>query len=122
MEKASDKYKFTLLDTGVTIPYTVNKKSIFENLENDSSLVASALEGDTLRSRTGFAYRGKGLPDIRESVFCGFVDKMNIISRKACCQLIYGKNLINKSELGCPLRGTLYYWELLNKEVQNDIN
>lgn len=117
IEKSSEKIKFTLLDTGLSIPYTVNKKIFSDMFKDDCYMVKSALKGE-LRSKTGLPYRGKGLPEIHNAIIDDNVHNMDIISRKACCRLKNGADEISSVELKNELMGTLYYWELLiNKEV-----
>lgn len=121
VEKTSSKYKFTLLDTGLGIPYTVNKKIILESslLTKDFKLLESALEGKKLRTQTKKSYRGKGLPEIKRQVFNGVINNMSIISCKASCKLYEKQTKIDGNDLNSSLRGTLYYWEIIkNEEVQ----
>lgn len=123
VEKTDFIYKFTLLDTGLGIPVTVNKKFIFDNFSSDCNLLKSALEGTKLRTQTKQLYRGKGLPEIRQQVLDGLINTMSIISCKASCKLLGRDKFIEDNDLNSSLRGTLYYWEIKkNEEVQNDYN
>ncbi len=123
VEKTDFIYKFTLLDTGLGIPVTVNKKFIFDNFSSDCNLLKSALEGTKLRTQTKQLYRGKGLPEIRQQVLDGLINTMSIISCKASCKLLERDKFIEDNDLNSSLRGTLYYWEIKkNEEVQNDYN
>lgn len=123
VEKTVDRYKFTLLDTGLSIPYTVNKKVVLEAFKKDSSLLISALNGFEMRTQTKQMNRGKGLPEVKASVTSGFINSMNIISRKAYCRL-QDRTITRSNELRIGLMGTLYYWEILfnNEEVRYDNN
>lgn len=122
VEKTTGKYKFTLLDTGLSIPYTVNRKIFTDAFKKDSVLLISALNGSEMRTQTKQIYRGKGLPEIKASVTSGFIDNMNIISRNAYCRL-YDEVKIESRDLKKSLMGTLYYWEIIfnhEEEVRYD--
>lgn len=110
IEKDEEKLKFTFLDTGLGISRTIHKKFLAGDYsKKDSEIVKSALEG-MMTSQTKKPYRGKGLPEIKDSVFYGEVDNMCIISNKAFCKIKKETKEIEKEELHLPLQGTLYYW------------
>ena len=117
VRKDHDRMKFTFLDTGLGIPSTAKKKwseKIFRRL--DTEIIVSALDGG-FRTQTGRDYRGKGLPKIKECVMQHSLEKLYIISNKACCQLQYLNSYsISSIELSKSLMGTIYYWEIKMKE------
>lgn len=119
IENNKSAFKFIFLDTGLSIPTTVNKKFLKDFNRADSSLVASALNGE-MRSQTKLPYRGEGLQIIKKSVVEGYLNKLIIISNKACCKLFCGDNNILKEDFGIGLNGTLFCGEIdFSKEVQN---
>lgn len=122
IENIESMFKFTFLDTGLSIPNTINKKFFNDFSKSDSSLVVSALNGE-MRSQTKLAYRGEGLPIIKKSVTDGYLKKLNIISNKACCVLNSNNNKIEIQNFKIPLNGTLYYGEIdFTEEVQVNDN
>lgn len=112
-QKDGNILKFTFLDIGQGIPSTVRKKMSekFFGIP-DSSIIASALEGEEIRSNTGKIYRGKGLPKIKECVIENRIDNFAIISNKGFCTLSYNNDSTIKSELNNAIYGTIYYWEI----------
>lgn len=111
------KYKFTFLDTGHGIPYTVYRKNLIEkNFITDSDLVLSALDGK-FKTRTQESNRGNGLPFIKNGVKDGSIDNLHIITNKAYCILKDKCEHINKEALKDSLNGTIYYWEIDFREV-----
>ena len=117
-EKSEDKFKFTFLDTGLSIPKTIYKKFFTgDYFKSDYKIVVDAFNG-YMTSQTKKSYRGKGLPSIKESVIKGDVTKLNVISNKACCEFHKYENENIIYDLDGPLNGTLYYWEMsFPKEV-----
>ena len=118
-DKINSKIKFTFLDNGFGIPRTIKKsykerinKLLEEKIPNgrsktqDNFLVSSALEGE-FRTKTGFAHRGKGLPDIADKAKKNMIQGLTIISRKA--YLNVSNN--DSQELSNIFYGTLLSWE-----------
>lgn len=122
VENDGKKIKFTFLDTGQGIPSTVKKK-FWERIlkKSDSEIISSALNGD-FRTNTGYKYRGKGLPKIKDCVADHNLDNFFVVSNKAICELKYiNDNLeIEKKDLKNAFSGTIYYWELEIKGDKND--
>lgn len=117
-ENIDNKFKFTFLDTGLSIPKTIYKKFFSgDYFKSDCKIVVDAFKG-YMTSQTKKSYRGKGLPSIKESVLKGDVTKLNVISNKACCEFHKYENENIICDLEGPLNGTLYYWEMsFPKEV-----
>lgn len=109
----NDIIRFTFMDTGAGIPSTV-RKNFMERIDllkirGEDRYVISALNGE-FRTSTGHAYRGKGLPKIRE--FCTYekIHNLRIITNGADVSVMpdgYSSKIINT-----PLQGTLYHWEI----------
>ena len=118
VENSENKFKFTFLDTGLSIPKTIYKKFFSgDYFKSDYKIVVDAFNG-YMTSQTKKSYRGKGLPSIKESVIKGDVAKLNVISSKACCEFHECENKNIAYDLDGPLNGTLYYWEMsFPKEV-----
>ena len=111
----SNSVRFIFLDTGEGIPSTV-KKTFMEGLpvigKSETSYIQSALEGELLRTRTGQAYRGKGLPKIYSFHKEGLIKDLTIISNYG----YFGGKRSN--DINRKLNGTLFYWELVKGTVQ----
>lgn len=111
--------RFTFLDNGLGIPYTVRKKfgeQIREKISNlsgisalnDFMLIESALKGE-LRTRTKKRYRGKGLPKIKSTSDQSLIDDLTIISRKG----FYNSNSKSSKQLNNIFYGTLLSWDFV---------
>ena len=104
--------RFIFLDTGAGIPTTVRKrlyepaKELVRNLNPHTDYIKSALDGDFLRSRTGEAYRGNGLPTINSFYKEGYIKDLTIISNRGYF------SEAKQDDLDSGLDGTLFYWEL----------
>lgn len=102
---------FVFLDNGYGIATTIRKnwKDIFSGKSfNDNKLVLSALEGQILRSQTGEAKRGKGLPYIYKNSKEEHIKELIIITNKA---FINCKNDKSK-QIGNKFNGTLISWKI----------
>jgi len=105
---------FTFLDNGFGIPRTIRKKpleklaGIFRGLK-DTELISSALEGE-FRTKTGFKWRGKGLPKIRSYVINGAIKNMQIISNNG--YVFCEKDDMQTQELENRFYGTLLSWDI----------
>ena len=102
---------YTFVDTGVGVFHSVRvnllkrafrKIGITKNFE----LLQEILQGN-VESRTGLAYRGKGLPAIYQKAKSGDLKSLCIITNNVFADI--SQNLF--FELNTPFRGTLYYWE-----------
>ncbi|MBR4069026.1 MAG: hypothetical protein IKK08_10435 [Clostridia bacterium] len=106
--------RFVFFDTGLGIPSTI-KKTLLEKAkdiiwDNDSGYIASALRGEH-RTQTGNNYRGKGLPEILESVTDGSMRSLQIFSGKGVCYVEADGNIIEQN-LEYTFKGTMYVWEI----------
>lgn len=119
-EYHDDKVKCIFLDTGLGIAKTVYKKfrehliSFFSDRDTDCDYVYSAFTGETLRTRTKLPYRGNGLPHILSQCQDGLLKEFSVYSGHANGTYV-DKNLqfeYKKSKFV----GTLYYWEIRDKE------
>ncbi len=116
-------FKFTFLDTGVGIWNTMQKRSgdrLRSLFGNQVDAIADALNGGE-RTRTLRPYRGKGLPSIKEHAVSGRVVNLSLITNKAYCY--YDENEIDqlgKKTITSPLHGTIFYWEISEKEFDKD--
>lgn len=112
-QKDANVLKYTFLDIGLGIPKTVRKKWTERLWSTESSIIASALDGE-FRTTTKKEYRGKGLPKIKECVKEHKLNNFTIISNKGFCKLKdnNGELAIEENELQKPIFGTIYYWEI----------
>lgn len=102
---------FVFLDNGYGIAKTIRKnwKDLFTGKRfDDNKLVLSALEGEILRSQTGEAKRGKGLPYIYKSAKEEHIKELIIITNKA---FINCKNDTTQ-QIDSKLNGTLISWKI----------
>lgn len=102
---------FAFLDNGYGIATTIRKnwKDIFTGKSfDDNKLVLSALEGKILRSQTGEAKRGKGLPYIYRNSKEEHIKELIIITNKGFinCKDDTTKNISNS------FNGTLISWKI----------
>lgn len=114
------KVHFTFVDNGQGIPTTVKKRGmeiVREKFGNtpiiklrDSELINSALKGE-FRSKTGYRYRGKGLPRIHEEATTteGKIKNLIIISKKGYINCTTGVI----KELNKKFYGTLLSWDFV---------
>lgn len=114
-------FRFTFLDTGVGIWNTMKKKggdrmkSLFGN---QVDAIADALNGGE-RTRTLRPYRGKGLPSIKEHAISRRVVNLALITNKAYCYHDENEeDCLGKKTIISPLHGTIYYWEISEKEFK----
>ncbi|WP_417327034.1 hypothetical protein [Halarcobacter sp.] len=102
---------FVFLDNGHGIARTIrrNWKDIFTGKKyNDSKLVLSALEGDILRSQTGEAKRGKGLPYIYTNAKEEHIKELIIITNKGYINCKNDKTKLLEEKF----LGTLISWKI----------
>ncbi len=121
-EDLGDFVRFVFLDTGFGIPSTI-RKSFFEHiplLSSDARFIASALRGD-FRTDTGQKHRGKGLPEIYDSVKKGIIRSLTIFSGRGLC-LTNEKNEIVEKTLSSVFNGTLFSWTIMKRRANNDRN
>jgi len=124
VKKIDTKIKFTILDTGIGIPATINKR-VFEKIRDqtrilptvsDSNYIFEALQGkhksNFSRSRTAADNRNKGLPAIYNCYQKGLIRNFKIMSNSGVCYCVDGTS--QKSDLDKRLQGTLFYWEIEN--------
>lgn len=109
---------FVFLDNGLGIARTIRKNwiDLFSGKKfNDSKLVLSALEGEILRSQTGEAKRGKGLPYIYSNSKEEHIKELIIITNNGYIDCKNDKTkTLNKKFLG-----TLISWKI-KKENFNE--
>ncbi len=110
---------FAILDNGAGIPATIRKKVIefvkqgvytLTGRSQDSELILAALKGEGLRSRTGQAYRGKGLPKMTEYCDRGCIRDLGVIAGRGHVQ--WGTKS-KSTELPQRFRGTLLSWSFV---------
>jgi hypothetical protein len=108
-------YEIAFLDTGTGIPATV-RKSIPEQgsrivRKNDAHLLKAAMKGGKSRSRTGKAYRNRGLPSIlnimKQDYFYGF----ELMSDQGSCAIADDKKA-RFENLPFTFNGTLAFWKV----------
>lgn len=112
---------FTFMDTGEGIPSTV-KKNFSEKLDilkikEENKYVISALEGE-FRTSTKKAYRGKGLPRIRDFCSSKKIKDMQIITNKA--NVVVKEHSYDGNDIPIPLTGTLYCWKIDLKKLKGE--
>ncbi len=114
-----NKIQFCFLDNGQGIPKSVKmtfRERFLELLpitnNQHSKLIFSTLNGE-FRTKTGFSYRGKGLPKIKQYSDEKFVDDLVIISNKGYVNL----NNNELKELEHKFYGTLLSWNFIKKQI-----
>lgn len=117
-EDLNDTVRFIFFDTGLGIPNTI-KKSLLERTidivwDNDSKYIASALRGEH-RTQTGNHFRGKGLPEILESVTNGPTRSLQIFSGRGVCYIESSGSIIEHN-LEYDFKGTMFIWEISKGE------
>ena len=112
---------FVFLDTGVGIPATVHKKVLERMAElvagNDAKYIESTLLG-AFRTETKQLNRGKGLPGIYEDARNNKISNLCIVSNKGKCTVV--GDGIRSEKLNTSLEGTLFVWDILEKEDMYD--
>jgi len=119
--------KFTILDTGLGIPETINKKLTeklgdFIRLTTDSQYIYEALQGkhkSFARSRTKDENRNKGLPRIYDFYKQGKIKNLKIVSNNGTFFCTCESE--EKKDIDLTLKGTLIYWEV-NYLEEGDMN
>lgn len=117
VENVEDKICFTFLDTGVGIAKTIYLKyyekfqKIFLNTK-ETDYVMSAFTG-TFRSQTKELYRSTGLPEIYTYCQKGLFSKFTLVTNNSICRLCKNNNILLNNEFN----GTLYFWEISEKEI-----
>lgn len=108
--KEKQKVHFALVDNGETIPKTVQKKVLEGVFSDDAKLLHSTMLGEN-RSSTGLAYRGRGLPRVREYAERKQIENLFILSGKAAFKID-----VQECTIKSPFVGTLLAWDFC-KEV-----
>lgn len=129
VELSEKTIKISFLDTGMGVPYTINKNFVeklsFLRIKNDADLILSALNGE-FKTSTKLNYRGKGLPKFTKFTKNKKISNFKIISGKG--KVIYDNSINEYTTQGLDkkLQGTVYYFEInvneLKKEKQNGNN
>lgn len=107
----SGEVHFVFLDNGYGIAQTIRKnwKDLFTGKRfDDNKLVLSALEGEILRSQTGEAKRGKGLPYIYNSAREKHIKELIIITNKGFINCKDDKT----QQINSKFNGTLISWKI----------
>lgn len=124
-EDVGGSVKIVFLDTGDGIPKTI-RKTLGENLsaviadvgwaveKKDAGYIASALRGES-RTETKEKHRGKGLPEICESVCNGHITGLSILSGLGMCRVMDTGEIIEEN-LSTPFYGTLFMWDVKNMQ------
>ncbi|GIM48821.1 STAS domain-containing protein [Capnocytophaga stomatis] len=124
--KDSEKIcKFAFVDNGRGIVETLKMKDIFEKVwqkiysifKGDSELLFSAFKGE-IGSRTGLEYRGKGLPTIYETLQDNIISNLFVLTNRVILDF---KNQKFYS-IDVDYKGTFYYFELSNKNLEKNDN
>lgn len=114
-----DLLTFTFMDTGEGIPATVRRNFVERldvlGLKSETSYVISALKGE-FRTATKKDFRGKGLPKIYEFCQDEKISKLHIVTNKA--DILVNQSNFTPKEIGTPLRGTLYTWQISIKQIR----
>ncbi len=118
-ENRDKDIRFVFLDTGQGIPNTVRKdwaeriRDLFGDVagnSGDSDYIEAALKGD-FRTETNQRFRGKGLPEVYNSVISseGRLTELSIISGHGKCYVSCDGS-IEKEYMDNPFEGTLFMW------------
>lgn len=111
---------YTFLDLGVgifeSLPVQTFKRTILEfiNLASNIDLVEKLFRGE-IKSRTSRPERGKGIPQVYECSQDVAFSKFILISNDIFADLKTNSWRLLKS----PFDGTMFYWELTNKNENN---
>jgi len=103
--------KFSFVDNGRGIIQSLKSDTPFKKIinffsGNDDILETAFRNG--IESRTGFKWRGKGLPSIFEGYREGYIKNLLVISNDVILHFDVG----NKRILPHSYKGTYYYWEI----------
>jgi hypothetical protein len=103
---------FTFVDTGVGIFRSVRLSKVrkmykFLGVRSDADILREMLHGQ-IESRTGLAYRGKGLPNIYKMSEAGRIKSLVIVANNVYCNVPADEYRMLKNEF----RGTVLYWEI----------
>jgi len=121
-KQEKEKIKFTVLDTGLGIPATINKRRLEKlrekiSLISDSKYIFEALQGkhksNISRSKMGEPNRNKGLPAIYNFYKEGKITNLKIISNSGTYYCTEEGE--KECELDKKLKGTIFYWEIEDK-------
>lgn len=111
-----EKYvSFSFIDNGVGILQTLNQKigrKVVTIFKGKQDLLQSAFKGD-IGSRTGYSFRGKGLPFIKDKYDTNRISNLFILTNNVI--LDYKNNKFY--EIPIPYSGTFYYFELDKKNI-----
>lgn len=117
------KFAFTFLDIGLGIWATM-QKNFAERVKkfggNSAFAIIDALEGG-FRTRTKVSYRGKGLPSIRGHASKRQIKNLKIVTSKAYCFIEENDcEKIKHQRIDSSLKGTLFYWEVIDPMYRKD--
>lgn len=115
VELHEEKIKFSFLDTGMGIPYTINKnffdKLTFLGIKTDADLILSALNGQ-FKTSTKLNHRGKGLPKFTKYNKNNKIMNFKIVSGKGKVTYDNDTQEYITIPLDKKLIGTVYYFEV----------
>lgn len=119
-DAARKRVCFTFVDTGVGIFQSVKLSKVRKlykvlGIRNDADILREMLHGK-VESSTGFAYRGKGLPNIYKMSETGRIKSLVIVANDVYCNVPANEYRMLKNSY----RGTVLYWEIelaLEKEA-----
>lgn len=102
--------KFSFVDNGKGIIKTFSEGFLknFLNLFQDNLDIIETAFKNGIKSRTGFPWRGKGLPTIYENYLDGHIKNLVVISNDV--YLDFDRNI--RYKLNNPFSGTYYYWKV----------
>lgn len=113
-EERGSTIECVFLDTGMGIPYTINKnwaeRIKILNLNKDSKYIESALKGE-FRTQTKEENRGKGLPQISECARTELINELSIYSGTGKCE-INDNSSYNLNDYKEKLNGTIVKWSI----------
>lgn len=108
--KKDNYVSFSFIDNGVGILKTLNQKigrKFITVFKGKQDLLQSAFKGD-IGSRTGYSFRGKGLPFIKDKYDTNRISNLFVLTNNVI--LDYKNNKFY--EIPVPYSGTFYYFEL----------
>lgn len=113
--------KYTFLDLGVgifeSLPARSFKEQTFKEIlgfADNTDLIKPLFNGE-IKSRTGKPERGKGIPQVYDSSQHENFSKFILITNDVFVNL----KTLKSTKLNQNFSGTLFYWELKNKENEN---
>lgn len=114
VEDSGSYYRFTFLDTGVGMYKTMHREwqEFLRLWDSESSCVISAFDGVLLRSKTKLKTRGHGLPSIKSAAASKRIQRLQVITNKAFCEMSNGSCCMRGQDVSSSLQGTIYYWEI----------